>query len=255
MHYYRASAAGSWDRSLVDVDQQILSPRKTPGRGVGDCNFEEFPARLTVYKFGSACRVAKAAGLSIASVGLALSANAATVKLGADGGGLVFDPANLTVQAGDTVEWVNNVGFPHNVVFDEDEIPVRFCQPICIYLLCIKIVLGYLWNGCTLFMVWHRGLGHSNSDGKDDSQDCYGTHCKITCVDLVIFSFSLRRCLVQFSCCGLDSKTLWQILQEGASADALSHEDYLNAPGQKVTSKFTTPGKYSYCESPFTCSL
>ena len=69
-------------------------------------------------------RIAKAAGLSIASVGLALSANAATVKLGADGGGLVFDPANLTVSAGDTVEWVNNVGFPHNVVFDEDEIPV-----------------------------------------------------------------------------------------------------------------------------------
>lgn len=70
-------------------------------------------------------RVAKAAGLSIASIGLALSANAATVKLGADGGGLVFDPSNVTISAGETVEWVNNVGFPHNVVFDEDEIPVR----------------------------------------------------------------------------------------------------------------------------------
>lgn len=41
---------------------------------------------------------------------------------------------------------------------------------------------------------------------------------------------------------------LWQ---EGANADALSHDEYLNAPGEKVSSKFTTPGKYSYCEPPF----
>ncbi|KAK9803290.1 hypothetical protein WJX72_008392 [[Myrmecia] bisecta] len=104
-------------------------------------------------------RFAKAAGAGAVSLALALSANAATVKLGADGGALVFDPANVTVKAGETVDWVNNIGFPHNVVFDEDEIP------------------------------------------------------------------------------------------EGANADALSHEEYLNAPGQKVSSKFTTPGKYSYyCE-------
>jgi plastocyanin len=38
-------------------------------------------------------------------------------------------------------------------------------------------------------------------------------------------------------------------LQSGANADALSHEEYLNAPGEKVSTKFTTPGKYSYCES------
>lgn len=28
------------------------------------------------------------------------------------------------LQAGETVTWVNNAGFPHNIVFDEDEIPV-----------------------------------------------------------------------------------------------------------------------------------
>ena len=33
------------------------------------------------------------------------------------------------------------------------------------------------------------------------------------------------------------------------SADALSHEDYLNAPGEKYTAKFSTPGSYGYyCE-------
>lgn len=82
------------------------------------------------------CRFAKVAGVGIASLGLALSANAATVKLGADGGALVFDPANLNISAGETVEWINNVGFPHNVVFDEDEIPVGAflvsgCTPAC----------------------------------------------------------------------------------------------------------------------------
>ena len=42
---------------------------------------------------------------------------------------------------------------------------------------------------------------------------------------------------------------LLSALQSGVNADSLSHEDYLNAPGQKVSSKFTEPGEYSYyCE-------
>ena len=70
------------------------------------------------------CRFATAAGVGIASLGLALSANAASVKLGATGGALVFDPAEVTIKSGETVTWTNNIGFPHNVVFDEDGIPV-----------------------------------------------------------------------------------------------------------------------------------
>merc|ERR1712048_1377093 len=47
----------------------------------------------------------------------------ATVLLGSDSGGLVFVPESLTIKAGETVDFKNNVGFPHNVVFDEDAVP------------------------------------------------------------------------------------------------------------------------------------
>ena len=42
-----------------------------------------------------------------------------------DSGALVFVPAVTNIKAGESVDFVNNVGFPHNVVFDEDAIPVR----------------------------------------------------------------------------------------------------------------------------------
>merc|ERR1712187_524123 len=88
-----------------------------------------------------------------------LVAHAASVKLGSDAGALVFVPDNLTIKTGEVVEFVNNVGFPHNVVFDEDNVP------------------------------------------------------------------------------------------EGADVELLSHEDYLNAPGEKVTTKFEKAGTYGYyCE-------
>ncbi len=38
----------------------------------------------------------------------------------------MFDPATVTIGKGENVTFVNNAGFPHNVVFDEDEVPVSF---------------------------------------------------------------------------------------------------------------------------------
>ena len=46
-----------------------------------------------------------------------------TVKMGSDGGLLVFEPATVTVSAGDTVTWENNKMAPHNVVFDANGVP------------------------------------------------------------------------------------------------------------------------------------
>ena len=46
------------------------------------------------------------------------SAETHVVKMGADSGMLVFEPSTLTIKQGDTVKWVNNKAFPHNVVFD-----------------------------------------------------------------------------------------------------------------------------------------
>ena len=68
-------------------------------------------------------------------------------------------PPSITVAKGETVEFVNNKALPHNVVFDEDNVPA------------------------------------------------------------------------------------------GVNADAISHEDYLNGPGEKVTNKFDVAGTYGYyCE-------
>ena len=74
---------------------------------------------------------AKKLGLAIASLLLVFgslfitvspaAADTVTVKMGSDGGQLVFDPKLVTIKVGDTVKWVNNKAFPHNVVFDGHE--------------------------------------------------------------------------------------------------------------------------------------
>ncbi|CAI9117015.1 OLC1v1018325C1 [Oldenlandia corymbosa var. corymbosa] len=58
-----------------------------------------------------------------ASAILASNAMAIEVLLGSDDGGLAFVPNKFSVAAGEKIVFKNNAGFPHNVVFDEDEIP------------------------------------------------------------------------------------------------------------------------------------
>ena len=48
------------------------------------------------------------------------SAETFTVKMGADNGMLAFQPATVTIKAGDTVKWMNNKLPPHNIMFEGD---------------------------------------------------------------------------------------------------------------------------------------
>lgn len=64
-----------------------------------------------------------AVAATAASAILATSALAIEVKLGGDDGSLAFVPNDFSISSGDKIVFKNNAGFPHNVVFDEDEIP------------------------------------------------------------------------------------------------------------------------------------
>lgn len=70
-------------------------------------------------------KLASVALAGVAAVAVALPANAAEIKLGGDDGTLAFVPSSISVKAGEEIKFVNNAGFPHNIVFDEDNVPVR----------------------------------------------------------------------------------------------------------------------------------
>jgi plastocyanin len=46
-----------------------------------------------------------------------------TVRMVGDGSTYKFDPANITIKRGDAVKWVMVSGGPHNVAFQEGQIP------------------------------------------------------------------------------------------------------------------------------------
>ncbi|MEE3717160.1 plastocyanin [Tumidithrix elongata RA019] len=46
------------------------------------------------------------------------SAETFTVKMGSSSGQLIFEPKVLNIKAGDTVKWVNNKAYPHNVIVE-----------------------------------------------------------------------------------------------------------------------------------------
>jgi plastocyanin len=79
------------------------------------------PAAVSVR--ASLKHVGAAAVATAASVMLASNAMAVEVLLGGDDGTLAFIPSEISVAPGETIIFKNNAAFPHNVVFDPDEIP------------------------------------------------------------------------------------------------------------------------------------
>lgn len=67
--------------------------------------------------------VGVAVAATAASAILASNAMAIEVLLGSSDGSLAFVPNSFSVSPGEKIVFKNNAGFPHNVVFDEDEIP------------------------------------------------------------------------------------------------------------------------------------
>lgn len=67
--------------------------------------------------------VGVAVAATAASALLASNALAIEILLGGSDGSLAFVPNDFSISAGDKIVFKNNAGFPHNVVFDEDEIP------------------------------------------------------------------------------------------------------------------------------------
>ncbi|GMY28162.1 plastocyanin [Fagus crenata] len=67
--------------------------------------------------------VGVAVAATAASAILASNAMALEILLGGDDGSLAFVPNSFSVAPGEKIVFKNNAGFPHNVIFDEDEVP------------------------------------------------------------------------------------------------------------------------------------
>ncbi|XP_010534011.1 PREDICTED: plastocyanin-like [Tarenaya hassleriana] len=92
--------------TTVSVSTAVKTPKLTVKASLKDIG-------VTTVAVAAAASVALAAGNSMAM----------EVLLGGDDGSLAFVPNDFTVAKGEKIVFKNNAGFPHNVVFDEDEVP------------------------------------------------------------------------------------------------------------------------------------
>ncbi|XP_062233873.1 plastocyanin, chloroplastic-like [Phragmites australis] len=104
--------------SSAAVTAPSFAAVRAPSRAVPRRASSSFTVRASLSKVAGTAAVAVAASALLAG-----GAMAQEVLLGANGGVLVFEPSEFSVKAGETITFKNNAGFPHNVVFDDDEVP------------------------------------------------------------------------------------------------------------------------------------
>ncbi|KAK2997021.1 hypothetical protein RJ639_025800 [Escallonia herrerae] len=80
--------------------------------------FPKLAVKASLKDVGVAAVVATAASAMLAGNAMAIE-----ILLGGGDGSLAFVPGSFSVPSGEKITFKNNAGFPHNVVFDEDEIP------------------------------------------------------------------------------------------------------------------------------------
>ncbi|PIN01377.1 hypothetical protein CDL12_26119 [Handroanthus impetiginosus] len=104
--------------SFTGLKANATSPKPTTARVVSATpSVPKFSIKASLKDVGVAVAATAASAL------LASNALAIEIILGADDGGLAFIPQNFEVAAGEKIVFINNAGFPHNVVFEDDEVP------------------------------------------------------------------------------------------------------------------------------------
>lgn len=88
---------------------------------LGACGGSEKPAEQAAPAAAPAATTAAPA--AAAGTASPITGKTIEVKMIGDGKGYRFDPANVTVKAGDGIKFVSVSGFPHNVAFDPATLP------------------------------------------------------------------------------------------------------------------------------------
>ncbi|GMH27350.1 hypothetical protein Nepgr_029193 [Nepenthes gracilis] len=104
----------------------VTVPYLAGKKAAGSAKVSTSPKVAATLRFGvkaSLKQVGTAFVATAASAMMASNAMAIEVLLGGDDGSLSFVPGNFTINAGEKIVFKNNAGFPHNVVFYEDEVP------------------------------------------------------------------------------------------------------------------------------------